>query len=272
MMDATVLKPEATRADVDALIAEARELGCGAVCVSPSMLPLRGLGGEDAQDAQDALGAQDRQSSQPAAGSAAQPTQAALRVATVAGFPSGKHHSLVKATEARFAVQQGAQEVDVVIDVGAARAGDANAVLSELITVREAVPRPAVLKVIVESAALDEAALRATVRACIQADVDYVKTSTGFHPAGGASVRAVEIMADELRAAGRLAQPGRPRAAGQMGIKASGGIRDWETAVAMIRAGATRLGVSAPRAILDGAPAAPSAGCSSSPSGPRSGR
>lgn len=231
-MDATILKPEATREDVDALVAEARELGCGAVCVSPSMLPVSFSSDSDAN------------SGTPA-------------VATVAGFPSGKHATLVKATEARFAVEHGAEEVDVVVDVARAIAGDANALISELMTIREAVPQPVILKVILETALLSEEAIRACVRACIAVGADYVKTSTGFHPAGGASVEAVEIMADELRKANKLASFGMDedlrRNLGALGIKASGGIRTWDAALAMIDAGATRLGVSAPRAILDGA-------------------
>jgi deoxyribose-phosphate aldolase len=214
VMDATLLKPEASRADAASLVATAAELGCGAVCVSPSMLPL------DVPET--------------------------LRTATVVGFPSGKHHPLVKAAEARLAVSAGAVEIDMVIDIANALAGDANALISEIVAVREAVPHPVVLKVILESALLDEQKLRTACRAAKTAGADYVKTSTGFHPAGGASVAAVEIMADEVGGA-----PG----AGGLGVKASGGIRDWDTAVAMIAAGATRLGVSAPAAILAGAPA-----------------
>ncbi len=225
VIDSTILKPEATREDVARLIAEARELGCGAVCVSPSMLPLTDVDGES-----DPL------------------------IATVAGFPSGKHAALIKATEARFAVEQGAAEVDVVVDVAAAIAGDENALMSELMTVREAVPQPVTLKVILESATLSEESLRTAVRVCIAVGADYVKTSTGFHPAGGATVEAVRIMADELRKANKLAPFGmgeqERRAAGLIGVKASGGIRDWDAAVAMIEAGATRLGVSAAVAIL----------------------
>lgn len=225
ILDATLLKPEASRDDVATLIREASDLGCGAVCVSPSMLPVGSLVDD-----------------------------ATLRIATVAGFPSGKHASLVKATEARYAAQCGADEIDVVIDVAAALAKDQNALLGELITVREAVPHPLVLKVILESAVLDEEQLRTAVRASVQAGADYVKTSTGFHPAGGASVEAVSIMSDELRKLGKLAPFGMGEeeriAAGLVGIKASGGIRDWEAAVAMIEAGATRLGVSAAAQVL----------------------
>lgn len=226
IIDSTLLAPEATRQQVAALIEEAERLGCGAVCVSPSMLPLGSFFSPDAT----------------------------LRLTTVCGFPSGKHASLVKATEARWAVEQGAQEIDVVVDIAAAAAGDTSALISELMTVREAVPKPVVLKVIVESAVLGDQQLRAAVRACAQVGADYVKTSTGFHPAGGATVEAVQIMADELRSMGVLAPLGLDdqsrQAAGLVGIKASGGIRDWDAAVAMIEAGATRLGVSHAKAIL----------------------
>lgn len=209
MVDHTLLKPEATTADVAALIAEGRELGVYSVCVSPSMLPVRAEG---------------------------------LHVAAVAGFPSGKHHSLVKGAEARLAVQQGAHEVDMVIDIGAAVAGDYNAVLADILTVREGIDDETVLKVILETAALTDEAIVECCRAAERAGADFVKTSTGFHPAGGASVAAVRLMAETV--------------GGRLGIKASGGIRDAETARAMIEAGATRLGLSGTRPVLDGFPAA----------------
>ena len=205
MVDHTLLKPEATPQDVTALIEEGLALGVLAVCVSPSMLPVRAGG---------------------------------LVVAAVAGFPSGKHHSLVKGAEARLAVDQGANEVDMVIDVGAAVAGDYNAVLSDILTVREAMGPTAVLKVIIESAALTDEAIVETCLAAEKAGAAFVKTSTGFHPAGGASVEAVRLMADTV--------------GGRLGVKASGGIRTTDAALAMIEAGATRLGLSGSRAVLAG--------------------
>lgn len=207
MIDHTLLAPEATDADVTALIAEARELGVLAICVSPSMLPVRAPG---------------------------------LVVATVAGFPSGKHHSLVKGAEARLAVDQGAAEVDMVIDVGAALSGAYDAVLSDIITVREAIGDRAVLKVIIESAALTDEAIVGACRAAERAGADFVKTSTGFHPAGGASAHAVRLMAETV--------------GGRLGVKASGGIRTAEAAAELIAAGATRLGLSKSRAVLEGFP------------------
>ncbi|WP_419198064.1 deoxyribose-phosphate aldolase [Nocardia vinacea] len=207
MIDHTLLAPEATAAEVNALATEARELGVYAICVSPSMLPIRASG---------------------------------VVVATVAGFPSGKHHSLVKGAEARLAVEQGAAEVDMVIDVGAARAGDYSAVLSDIVTVREAIGDRAVLKVIIESAALSDAAIVEVCRAAERAGADFVKTSTGFHPSGGASVHAVQLMAETV--------------GGRLGVKASGGIRTSEAAAELIAAGATRLGLSKSRVVLEGFP------------------
>jgi deoxyribose-phosphate aldolase len=212
LIDHTLLKPEATRADVAALVAEAVDLGVYAVCVSPSMVPA---------------------ASQAAAGG--------VRVAAVAGFPSGKHVPAVKAHEAALAVESGAAEIDMVIDVGAALAGDIVAVRSDIDAVRTAA-RGAVLKVIVESAVLLAQAGGATLadvcRAAEDAGADFVKTSTGFHPAGGASVDAVALMAETV--------------GGRLGIKASGGIRTAADALAMLAAGATRLGLSGTRAVLDG--------------------
>ena len=207
MIDHTLLAPQATAADVDAAVAEARELGVYAVCLSPAMLPV------------DASG---------------------VVLAAVAGFPSGKHHSLIKGAEARMAVEQGAAEVDMVIDIGAALAGDYTAVLSDIVTVREAVGGQALLKVIVESAALPDAAVVEACRAAERAGADFVKTSTGFHPSGGADVRAVRLMVEAV--------------GGRLGIKASGGIRTPAAAAELIEAGATRLGLSRSREVLSGFP------------------
>ncbi len=211
MVDHTLLKPEATEADVAALVAEGAELGVYAVCVSPSMVAVAARAG------------------------------GGVPVASVAGFPSGKHISAVKAHEAERAVASGAAEVDMVIDIGAALAGNIDAVRADIAAVRAAVPG-AVLKVIVESAVLlsetDERTLVQVCRAAEDAGADFVKTSTGFHPAGGASVRAVAVMSQTV--------------GGRLGVKASGGIRTAAAAIAMLDAGATRLGLSGTRAVLDG--------------------
>src|SRR5690606_5768349 len=141
-------------ADIAAHVAAAREMGVLAICVSPSMLPLAVETGD-------------------------------LVIATVCGFPSGKHHSEIKAAEAARAVADGAAEVDMVIDVGAALAGRFDAVRADIAAVRAAIPGT-LLKVIIESAALDDEQVVAACRAAEEAGADYVKTSTGFHPAGGA--------------------------------------------------------------------------------------
>jgi deoxyribose-phosphate aldolase len=213
LIDHTLLKPEATEVDVASLVKEAADLGVYAVCVSPSMV----------RAVRTSAGA------------------LAVKTAAVVGFPSGKHLSEIKAQEAALAVAAGADEIDMVIDVGAAISGDLDAVRADIMAVRAAVP-DSVLKVIVESAALlslaGEQTLIDVCRVAAAADADFVKTSSGFHPLGGASVRAVEIMAATV---GPTVE-----------IKASGGIRTAADAVAMLDAGATRLGLSGTRAVLDG--------------------
>ncbi|NHC31548.1 deoxyribose-phosphate aldolase [Dermacoccus nishinomiyaensis] len=203
IVDHTLLKPEATRADVDALAREAEALGAYSICVSPSMLPV----------------------------------ETSVKVATVCGFPSGKHTSAVKAAEAAESVARGADEVDMVIDVGAAKDGRFDDVEADVRAVREAT-EGRVLKVIIESAALSDDEIVAVCRAAVAAGADFVKTSTGFHPAGGASEHAVRLM--------------RQTVGPDIGVKASGGIRDAAAARAMIAAGASRLGLSGTRAVLDG--------------------
>lgn len=207
MVDHTLLKPEATPADVAALLVDAQALGVYSVCVSPNMLPIEGERGE-------------------------------VEICTVIGFPSGKHHSGIKAIEAKRAVVDGAQELDMVIDIGALKADRVDLVEQDIAAVREAAPNPIILKVIIESAALTDDEIVAACTAAVNAGADYVKTSTGFHPAGGASVEAVKLM--------------RATVGDALGVKASGGIRDAQTALAMVRAGASRLGLSGTAAVLDG--------------------
>ncbi|WP_104164647.1 deoxyribose-phosphate aldolase [Cryobacterium sp. N22] len=214
-IDHTLLKPEATQADVAALIAEAVQLGVYSVCVSPSMLPL------------------------------ILPADADLKVAVVCGFPSGKHASSIKAAEAALSVSQGTDEVDMVIDVGAAKAGRFDLIEADISAVRAEIPAPLILKVIIESAALTDDEIVGACRAAVAAGADFVKTSTGFHPAGGATVHAVRLMRETVGDA--------------LGVKASGGVRSHADALAMIEAGATRLGVSGSKAVLSGAPVEPSA-------------
>lgn len=204
-IDHTLLKPEATHADVQAVIAEAADLGTYSVCLSPSMLPVELPEG--------------------------------LKLAVVCGFPSGKHTSAVKAAEAAESVRLGAHEIDMVIDIGVAKEGNFEAVQADIAAVRAAAPAPTVLKVIIESAALTNDEIVGVCKAAEAAGADFVKTSTGFHPAGGASLEAVELM--------HATVPG-------LEVKASGGVRSLEQARIMIAAGATRLGVSGSRALLGG--------------------
>jgi deoxyribose-phosphate aldolase len=209
MVDHTLLRPDATPAEVKELVAEAISLGVYSVCVSPSMLPLEVPAGYD------------------------------LKVATVCGFPSGKHSATAKAFEAAESMRKGADEVDMVLDAGLVKAGRFDLVEGEVAAVRAAVPAPGILKVIIESAALTDEQIVGACNAAVAAGADFVKTSTGFSPAGGASTHAVELMARTV--------------AGRAAVKASGGIRSWDDALAMVEAGATRLGLSATAAILSGA-------------------
>src|SRR5699024_4674112 len=189
LIDHTLLKPEATAADVTALLREAEELGTFSVCVSPSMLPV----------------------------------ETTVKVATVCGFPSGQHSAEVRAFEARESL---------------ARAGEYDAVEHEIRAVRDVAKAPVVLKVIIESAALTDEQIVAVCEAAERAGADFVKTSTGFHPAGGASEHAVALM--------------RRTVGDRLGVKGSGGIRTREAAEAVVAAGASRLGLSSSRAILEG--------------------
>lgn len=205
MIDHTLLKPEATGEQVAALVTQAAELGTFSVCVSPSQLPVEVPQG--------------------------------LHVATVCGFPSGAHATAVKAAEAADSVAKGAEEVDMVVNLRQVKEHDWDGVEADVRAVKEAVG-DALLKVIIESAALGDEEIVAVCQACERAGADYVKTSTGFHPAGGASVHAVRLM--------------RQTVGQRLGVKASGGIRTAEDALAMVEAGASRLGVSATVTILDG--------------------
>jgi len=206
-VDHTLLKPEATAEQVAALLAEAVELGAFSICVSPNRLPAD--------------------------------VPAGLTACTVVGFPSGAHATQVKAYEARCAVRDGAGEVDMVLTLGSACTGDWGAVEADVAGVRAACG-DVLLKVILETAALTDEQVVEACRRSEAGGAQYVKTSTGFHPAGGASVAAVRLMRETV--------------GDRLGVKASGGIRDTATAIAMLEAGASRLGLSGTRAVLDGLP------------------
>ena len=210
MIDHTLLVPEATPDQVRELCHEAGRFGVAAICVSPNMLPL----GTDW-------------------------LAEGVLTACVVGFPSGAHHSAVKVTEAAQARANGADEVDMVINLALAKSGAWGGVRAEIEAVREAAPHPAVLKVIIESGLLTDDEIVKACEAAVAAD--FVKTSTGFHAtAGGATVEAVRLM--------------RATVGPELGVKASGGIRTAEKALAMIQAGANRIGTSSTEKILIGLP------------------
>lgn len=205
MIDHTLLAPTATAEDVLALVEEAERLGTFSVCVSPNQLPV------DVPES--------------------------LKVATVCGFPSGAHATVVKAAEAADAVAKGADEVDMVVNLKLVKEHNWDAVEADIRGVKEACAE-ALLKVIIESAALTDEEIVACCKAAEAAGAEFVKTSTGFHPAGGASTHAVALMRETV--------------GDRLGVKASGGIRDAAAAQAMITAGANRLGLSASATVLNG--------------------
>jgi deoxyribose-phosphate aldolase len=201
-IDHTLLKPDATQAQIEALCREAREHGFATVCVNPCWVRLCAslLAGSD------------------------------TLVCTVAGFPLGATPPEVKAYEAARAVEDGAREVDMVVNVGALKSGDHRLVARDIAAVVDACrPGGAIVKVIIEAALLSD---DEKVKACVlarAAGADFVKTSTGFGP-GGATAADVALMR-------RVVGPG-------MGVKAAGGVRDLQSAKAMIEAGADRIGAS----------------------------
>ncbi len=208
-IDHTVLKPEASAADVDRLCDEADQWRVAAVCVSPTRVEQV----------------------------VARASRQAWKPCTVIGFPSGAHRPTAKEAEARVAVYDGATELDMVINLGAVADGAWSVITEEVTLVRRMVAA-GTLKVILETAALEPAQIETVARLALDAGADFLKTSTGFHAAGGATVDTVATLA--------------AIAAGRARVKASGGIRDTETALAMVAAGADRLGTSATVAILAG--------------------
>ncbi|MBI3298131.1 MAG: deoxyribose-phosphate aldolase [Elusimicrobia bacterium] len=201
IVDHTLLKPNATQEEVAKLCEEARNYCFASVCVNPSYVAL---------------------SAQLLKGSG-------VKVCTVVGFPLGSTTPTVKALEARDAIANGADEIDMVINVGALKSGNDALVLGDIQAVRDAT-RGRVLKVILETSLLSDDEKVRACRMSKQVGADFVKTATGFGP-GGATAADVKLMRQTV---GPL-----------MGVKASGGIRDTATAQVMIEAGATRLGTSA---------------------------
>ncbi|MBI3539475.1 MAG: deoxyribose-phosphate aldolase [Candidatus Eisenbacteria bacterium] len=209
LIDHTLLKPDAAREDIELLCREAAQFCFASVCVNPNWVPLcrdllRGTG---------------------------------VKVCTVIGFPFGAHLPDVKAYEARRAVEQGAEEVDMVINIGALKSKDYALVEQDIRGVVQSVGRDTVVKVILETSLLsrDEKMMGCTLSKA--AGADYVKTSTGF-AGGGATVDDVRLMRETVGP--------------EIGVKASGGIRTKEDVEAMVAAGATRIGASAGVKIVRG--------------------
>ena len=217
MIDHTILKPEATLVEVEAVISEGRSLRTASVCVAPAWV---------------------KRTASALAGSG-------VLTCTVAGFPHGTSKPTIKAIEGSSTVKDGADEVDVVAHLPFLIAHDLDAARDELLEVVRAcraARKDVLVKVIIESAALmkfgrdgGEEAIAIACRAAQESGCDFVKTSTGFHPAGGASVEAVRWMKKHC---------------GPLKVKASGGIRDLDAALAMINAGADRLGLSGSAGII----------------------
>jgi len=207
-IDHTLLKPEASAADIERLCAEALEHRFHAVCVNGSRVAL----------------------------AAARLEESGVYVAAVVGFPLGAADSDAKRFETESVIDLGAQEIDLVLNIGRLREGDDRYVLREMRDVVEAAQTVPV-KVILETCLLNEEQKRRACSLAVEAGVRMVKTSTGFST-GGATLEDVRLM--------------RECVGPKIGVKASGGIRDTATALAMIEAGATRLGTSSGVAILRG--------------------
>ncbi|WP_289142254.1 deoxyribose-phosphate aldolase [uncultured Brevibacillus sp.] len=160
-----------------------------------------------------------------------------VKVCTVIGFPLGASTTEVKAAETRDAIRSGATEVDMVLNVGALKSGDLETVKTDVAAVKQAAGN-VLLKVILETGLLTDEEKETACKLCVEAGADYVKTSTGFGP-GGATVEDIALMRKSVGA--------------DVGVKASGGVRDGEAALAMIEAGASRIGTSSGVSIVTGA-------------------
>lgn len=210
MIDHTILKPEATEAAVQKIIDEAKEYNFFSVCINPCWVAFVS---EQLADTD-------------------------VAVCTVIGFPLGANTPEVKAYEAADAIKNGANEVDMVINIGALKSQQYDYVRQDIQRVVDAAKGKALVKVIIETALLTD---EEKVKACElakEAGADFVKTSTGFST-GGAKVADIRLMRETVGP--------------DMGVKASGGVHNAEEALAMIEAGATRIGASTGVAIVSGA-------------------
>ncbi|WP_017728408.1 deoxyribose-phosphate aldolase [Halalkalibacterium ligniniphilum] len=210
MIDHTLLKADATKEQIEKLCSEAKEHEFASVCINPAWVKLAAELLKEAEN---------------------------VKVCTVIGFPLGATTPEVKAFETRDAIENGATEVDMVINIGALKDKDNELVERDIRAVVEAARGKALTKVIIETSLLTE---EEKIRACelaVKAGADFVKTSTGFST-GGATVEDIALMR-------KVVGP-------ELGVKASGGVRDLEGALAMVDAGATRIGASAGVSIVKG--------------------
>lgn len=211
LIDHTILKPEATRADVVRVCREAREYGFASVCINPYWVPLV----------------------------RAELAGSPVKVCTVVGFPLGATSTEAKAAETAAALRSGAQEIDMVINIGALRSGDYDTVKADIRQVVEVAHEAgAIVKVIIEAALLDDHQKAAACTLAKMVGADFVKTSTGF-AVSGATAHDVALM--------------RATVGPEMGVKAAGGIRTLADLQAMTAAGATRIGASASIKIAEAA-------------------
>jgi len=210
-IDHTVLKPDAKHVDLEILAQEAMTHGFGAVCVNSCHVEQVYSILKDSR----------------------------VHVCSVVGFPLGAMHAKAKAFEAERAVEEGAMEIDMVLNIGALKSGDFKTAQSDIQEVRQVVGANSILKVIIETCLLTEKEKMLACKIAMSANADFVKTSTGFS-SGGATLKDIRLMKQTV--------------GDTMQVKASGGIKDWDTAAAMIQAGASRIGTSSGVTILENAP------------------
>lgn len=208
-IDHTILKPEASTSQIQKVCEESVRYGVASTCVVSSRVSL--------------------------ARTIVEP--AGIPVCVVIGFPSGAVTTRTKQAEAKEALAAGATEFDMVINLGSLKDSDHEAAERDIRAVRDEIPGDLTLKVILEIGVLSENELVVACELAVSAGANFVKTSTGFHPSGGASIEAIKLM--------------RKTVGLSVGVKASGGIRDLNTALAMLEAGADRLGTSSTALILD---------------------
>jgi deoxyribose-phosphate aldolase len=217
LIDHTLLKPQATQSDIESLCHEALKFRFASVCVNPVYVPA-------------AAAILNSEGSSRPSGAPTAPPQPRVKVCTVVGFPLGANHTSAKLAEAHIALSQGAQELDMVIHIGALKATQNDIVTEDIRAICDAAHASnALCKVIIETCLLTEEEKVRACRLAATAGADFVKTSTGFSTAG-ATIEDIALM--------------RTVVGPHIGVKASGGIRTFEDLQKMVQAGATRIGTS----------------------------